>query len=320
MKRSDLKSSGKRREVGYMKSSKGNMGLWGAIRIVALALGIIWVVGSLAFTGCTSAFSVQTEKDKQSDATGNRGGIRKGKNRRGPRITRNRNRNIRGQNGREDEKVIKAGDAVRDFSIEINPNGVWSYGWSSTESPGGEFIRYTTSSSSPPFIRKWFVPRNNTENPSISLNNLSSPTQYGNVFHPPDLLNLRPGPNGERSILRWTAPETGNYIIEGRFEGIEKGDLTKVPATKGTTTDVAIIYKGSVALFSAHIDGYGKIAYFSLPEMIRKEETLVTIRRGTMVLTKGETLDFSVGFGADGNSNEGSTGLALKITEAGILK
>src|SRR5437868_1479112 len=126
-----------------MKSRRCNRWLGGAVRIAALALGVIWGVGFLAFIECTPALSAQTEKDKQNNTRGNQNRINKRSNRRGARIAKNRNRNVRRQNEGEDGKVIKVGDAVRDFSTEINPNGVWSYGWSSTESPVSEFIKYT---------------------------------------------------------------------------------------------------------------------------------------------------------------------------------
>jgi hypothetical protein len=57
---------------------------------------------------------------------------------------------------------------------------------------------------------------------------------WSSVVHPPDVLNLHPGPSGEKSVVRWTAPTSGTVKIEGRFEGIDSDT-----SVGGTTTDVA---------------------------------------------------------------------------------
>src|SRR5215217_5023069 len=89
------------------------------------------------------------------------------------------------------------------------------------------------------------------------------------LSQPPDLLNLHPGPAGQRSVVRWTAPFSGTVDIDGRFEGIDK---------QGTTTDVAVVHNSTATLFSRNVNGYSATAPFAL----------------TRQVAAGDTIDFSV--------------------------
>lgn len=111
------------------------------------------------------------------------------------------------------------------------------------------------------------------------------------VVQPADLLNLHPGPNGERSVVRWTATASGTYEVAGRFQGID---------TAGTTTDVLVTKNGATE-FSGAVGSYGAQAPFAL----------------SVTLAAGDVLEFSVGYGANGTYNDDSTGLAVSITPAG---
>jgi hypothetical protein len=128
----------------------------------------------------------------------------------------------------------------------------------------------------------------------VTKNNTGSTYTYPNapsVVQPADVLNLHPGPNNERSIVRWSSPSSGTYAVSGRFEGID---------TDGTTTDV-LITKNGTTLFTGVINGYGNQLPFSLP----------------VTVAAGDILEFSVGYGANGSYNGDSTGLAVTITDGG---
>jgi hypothetical protein len=128
----------------------------------------------------------------------------------------------------------------------------------------------------------------------VTKNNTGSTYTYPNapsVVQPSDVLNLHPGPNNERSIVRWSSPSSGTYAVSGRFEGIDTG---------GTTTDV-LITKNGTTLFTGVLNGYGNQLPFSLP----------------VTVTAGDILEFSVGYGANGSYNSDSTGLAVTITGGG---
>jgi hypothetical protein len=107
------------------------------------------------------------------------------------------------------------------------------------------------------------------------------------------VLNLHPGPAGEKSVVRWTAPFFATVKIEGRFEGID---------THGTTTDVAVVKNMATSspttLFSDNIDFYGDKASFSFTTSVRA----------------GDTINFVVGYGSNANHGFDSTGLSATIT------
>jgi hypothetical protein len=103
------------------------------------------------------------------------------------------------------------------------------------------------------------------------------------------MLNMHPDPGGIASDVRWTAPSNGTYSIAGLFEGVDYAGPT--------TTDVHILLNGS-SLFADNINSYLVPSKFSLVES----------------LSAGDTIDFAVGFGTDGNYLFDSTGLAGSIT------
>jgi RHS repeat-associated protein len=112
-----------------------------------------------------------------------------------------------------------------------------------------------------------------------------------NILQPADTLNLHPGPNAKRSVVRWTVQAAGTYTVSGRFQGLD---------TNGTTTDVAVSKNGA-NIFTGSVIGYGSQTPFSL----------------TVTVTAGDTIEFSVGVGSNGTYNSDSTGLAATITAAG---
>src|SRR5688572_13710291 len=103
-----------------------------------------------------------------------------------------------------------------DFSIGVNPNGVWTYGFSKTL--GGELILFRDSL---PFfavfsrtglgrgLQMWYTNdlAGAFADPLIALNPLSTTTfTSGDSVVEPGGFAMHPGPNGEFCVLRFTAP------------------------------------------------------------------------------------------------------------------
>jgi hypothetical protein len=178
--------------------------------------------------------------------------------------------------------------AVGDFSATQNPSGAWSYGW---QSPTVSFWRYTKHDN--PWgagLNRWTL---EVPEPMVTYNNTGGTASYLTITQPPDVLNLLPGPSGQKSTVRWTAPSSGEVKIEGRFEGLD---------TRGTTTDVAVVQKSAATpsgttLFSGNINAYGARAPFSIIQSV----------------TAGDTIDFSVGYGGNATNFNDSTGLSITI-------
>jgi RHS repeat-associated protein len=182
-------------------------------------------------------------------------------------------------------------DASAQFSATANPNGPWTYG--STPRRGGVFTAY-------PFpgqqggMPTWFLtaPTSGTTVPLLSFNNTGVQTITGAIV-PPNTLLLHPGAAGENSVVRWTAPAAGTYLVQGRFF-----------AVTSTTTDVAVLLNSSTTLLSGNVNGTGS-GTSGVPF------TLVR------ALNAGDNLDFTVGFGTNNNNSNDSTGFTLTITQAG---
>lgn len=174
-------------------------------------------------------------------------------------------------------------DAAADFSPSSNPAGAWSYGWSTAR--GTDFNLYGTSEQRSG-LDEWAAVANGL--PALCHNGTAGTINpAGTNPIPAGALCLHPGPGGENSILRWTAPSTGLYRVAATFEGLD---------TQGTTTDVAVLH-GATQLFSGDVTGYLSTQSFT----------------GDVSVIAGETIDFTVGFGSDGNYSFDTTGLSVTI-------
>ena len=190
-------------------------------------------------------------------------------------------------------------NAASDFSNTDNPNGQWSYG--ATETLGGPISLYTSHPNTGGYLGldEWsFGPV-----PGITTA-LTAPFVIGmlagasidpnatGVAFSPDVLTLHPGgtyhPPFRYSVVRWTAPASGTYRIVGEFQSVD--------IIRGATTDVHILKNGA-AVFDGVINGIGAATPFFF----------------TQIVTSGDTIDFVVGEGADGQEHD-STGLSVVIS------
>ena len=186
--------------------------------------------------------------------------------------------------------LLRSDSAVGDFSTTQNPSGPWSYGYRALCESG--FTLYTGHTT--PWgagIDRWSS-QGATE-PMVVYNGSGQTASYLTIKHPPDVLNVHPGPRGEKSLVRWTAPSSGTVKIEGRFEGIDTDT-----SVGGTTTDVAVVKNTTTTIFGADVNGFGTTAPFSI----------------TTSVVAGDTIDFVVGYGSNFTYANDSTGLSATIT------
>jgi hypothetical protein len=155
-------------------------------------------------------------------------------------------------------------DAAADFSPTSNPNGVWTYGFTSTL--GGTLTTYTTAATLSG-VSIWHGP---STDPAVFWNGTSAPQNLYTWILQPKQLAFHPGPGGEYSVIRFTTPAAGSFALSSAFEGIDY---------VGTTTQVYVLQNGTT-LFSGPINGYGSNASFST----------------TVLLSAGESIDFAVGY------------------------
>jgi hypothetical protein len=177
-------------------------------------------------------------------------------------------------------------NVAKDFSITQNPSDSWSYGWSTTL--GGPLNLYPTTHQQYLGIWGWYDPTLGNE-PNVLSNITNMPSGQDRLTWQPGQLSLHPGPNGEFGDVRWTAPSDGVAFIKGDFYGsLNTGGFL--------STDVHVLQDG-VPLFDGYIFGSSDVAAFN---------RIVAVKAG-------DTVDFAVGVGPDGNNISDTTGLDAKI-------
>jgi hypothetical protein len=183
-------------------------------------------------------------------------------------------------------------NAVSDWSSQSNPNGVWSYGY--LTSWGAPFTLYTSEGDCGTFggpgFSNWFL-FSDSCNPHIGHNDTNKEICVTTACAPPQYLVFHPGPNGELSVLRWTSPAQGKYLLQVKFEGLD----WFFP----TSTYVYIVKNSKSSFLKAPITSYKLPLSYNPP---------------ASDFSAGDTLDFMVDWGKDGSYIGDSTGVQVKIT------
>jgi hypothetical protein len=118
-----------------------------------------------------------------------------------------------------------------------------------------------------------------------------TPVPPGTATIPAHTVEFHPGPEGQNSVLRWTAPASGNYQVKAVFWGDD--------FVGPTTTDVHVLHNGA-CIYSAEVSGYGPSS----------DQSFTT----TISVAVGDTVDFAVGYGTDGGYSNDTTGVSAVIT------
>jgi hypothetical protein len=179
-------------------------------------------------------------------------------------------------------------DPAADFELgwttHSNPNGVWSYGYSSGFA--GPVTLYDQTAQGPlngPYAQYWLSSSVNIgESPSAEFNNGPAYAD-GNIDFLANEFLLVAGIGGQYSDLVFTAPATGMYSVVGSFRG----------AQHRIGTVVGIVQNGTV-VFNSSVTALGQVVPFN----------------SNVRLAAGQTIVFSVGPGG-GLQN---TGLSATIT------
>ncbi len=187
-------------------------------------------------------------------------------------------------------------NAVNEFSlVQGGTSGVWRYGFTSAGNVN-DFNDYTLNNPAEPcgagLLQRWFRAGEPFSLPSIWHVAGNEKLVCFGTEYPADMLNLHPSDSGLRSVLRWTAPADGTYQMSGVFRGLD--------ANSGPTADVRIVKNGGAMteqiLFNGTIVGFNSQQAFNQ----------------TVTVAAGDTLDFSVGNGGNGEEFD-MVGLALTI-------
>ncbi len=123
--------------------------------------------------------------------------------------------------------------------------------------------------------------------PCVARNETNYNIQGSGITWVPGQVSLHPGPSGLYGVLRWTAPQAGQYAVNAKFKGI----------AEKATTDVHVLHQGK-AIFDDAIN-VGDRGNEAACEK-------------TVSVQAGDTIDFVVGWGNGGYGGD-TTALAATI-------
>jgi hypothetical protein len=180
-------------------------------------------------------------------------------------------------------------DAVTGFSASNNPNGVWSYGYlpiEQVQNPSA-FKPYAFQGTGPNGLRIWRTGANEAD-PNVTYNPTDKPIQSGGITWSPGQLAVHPGPYGQFSVIRWTAPNSGRYSLKAAFTGIDSKP----------TSSSAFVYKNGEKLYGEDVLDYQR------PHRASFDIDVV----------KGDTINLMVNWGGNHEYSSDSTAITAIIT------
>jgi hypothetical protein len=178
------------------------------------------------------------------------------------------------------------------FSTQSNPNGVWSYGYSSGfTDPITLYDQTAQNGINGPDAQYWLSSTvNNGDSPAAEYNDGPAYSD-GNVQFSADEFVLVAGIDGQYSDLIFTAPADGTYSLVSNFQG----DQT------GIGTVVGVVVNGAV-VFSSSVTALGQNVPYDT----------------TVSLAAGNTVVFSVGPGG-GSQNTGLSATIATVPPVGSV-
>jgi hypothetical protein len=182
-------------------------------------------------------------------------------------------------------------DAVKDFSTQSNPNGVWSYGYLTAW--GAPFTLFGWGGMCDISGISWWFISNCDGLTSIAHNDTSQTVCWATVCESPNWLLLNPI-NGQLSVLRWTGSSSGRFLFHIEFVGLDRG--------YPTTTNVYVLRNSRRLLLKAPITSY------QWPLLFEPD---------AWTLSAGDTIDVIVDRGKDKDFRGDSTGVEVKVWNQG---
>jgi hypothetical protein len=172
-------------------------------------------------------------------------------------------------------------DVVAGFSNASNPNGVWSYYYSSNpDGSGGTAFSNTASFNGQP---SWVSTLGGAPTTTISLtaNQSGSAINASSAVIPANTLNFLPQTSNDEVVF--TAPAAGSYVISGMF--LDDDTLT-------LSHPVEILDNGAV-IYSSTISTSQTSDTFNLTESLNQNDTITFFVAGTSA--PGSPDDFNTG-------------------------
>jgi hypothetical protein len=200
-------------------------------------------------------------------------------------------------------------DLSADFSLHDNPNKVWQYGYSATNSLAPDQFQFDKHADTAGAMGFWHPVARDGPGPGYYpyiAYNTAKQSQLGSsngwAVRPGEVA-MEASNTGQYSLVRFVAPATGTYKISAQFEGVHFGL---------STTDVHVLHNGT-SLFDADIDGYG-----GDPAFHKVQGASPTAEySGQIKMKANDTVTFAVGYGKNKTNFGDTTGLFAQVVLLG---
>jgi hypothetical protein len=182
-----------------------------------------------------------------------------------------------------------ATDFASGWASATNPNGVWSYGFSSTVTGAVTLYTGRVAGADSPNQLFWISPGNNCciASPAVGFNK-GPAFDDGNVALAADQMDLVASVSQNLATdLVFTAPSSGNYSLTTTFIGAQRGIGVSV-----------YLLKNAASLFSSSVTAFGQLVPFDT----------------TLSLTAGDSVEFVVLQG----SGLQNTGLDVSLSSGAV--
>ena len=196
-------------------------------------------------------------------------------------------------------------DLSTDFSFRDNPNKVWQYGYSITNSLDPAEFRFDKYADPAGPVGFWHPSVSSGPGPGwypYVAYNTTGQTQFGSQkgwSARPGQVAMEGSNTGQYSLIRFVAPVAGTYNVTARFEGVHFGL---------SSTDVHVLHNSS-SLFDADIAGYGGDPAFHA--VVGASPT--ASYSGKVKLSANDIVTFAVGYGKNKTNSCDTTGLIVRI-------
>src|ERR1700720_237530 len=196
-------------------------------------------------------------------------------------------------------------DLSADFSLKNNPNKVWQYGYSATNSLAPDQFQLDKYGDGATPIGFWHPGASSRPGPGYYPYIAYNTTKQSQAWPSPNGWVVRGGEvameasnSGQYSLVRFVAPVAGTYKISAQFAGVHVW----------STTDVHVLHNGT-SLFDADIDGYGGDPAF------RKVQgaSPTAAYSGQIEMKANDTVTFAVGYGKNKTNPGDRTGLFPRL-------
>ena len=196
-------------------------------------------------------------------------------------------------------------DLSADFSLKNNPNKVWQYGYSATNSLAPDQFQLDKYSDGASPIGFWHPAVSSGPGPGYYPYIAYNTSKQSQPWPSPNGWVVRGGEvameasnSGQYSLVRFVAPVAGTYKISAQFAGVHVW----------STTDVHVLHNGT-SLFDADIDGYGGDPAF------RKVQgaSPTAAYSGQIEMKANDTVTFAVGYGKNKTNSGDTTGLFARL-------